>query len=168
VVFKFPFYYSSFSFLKSYYTPFIHSSSIKIQYPTRLFTRVCKFYFFRFFSFATIFSLSSFFSSLSPSLLFLCSLFSLGFLLKHETAWVCRLETWWLTAWWLKRAWACRSRPGFANLGLGLPISAWVSATVEVYHFSLPSFFLHSAQNHVNLVASMRFGDVGLFGLGRV
>jgi hypothetical protein len=24
----------------------------------------------------------------------------LGFLLKHKTVWVCRLEIWWLPAWW--------------------------------------------------------------------
>ena len=91
-----------------------------------------------------IFFLSShllrFFLSL-PSLFlsFLCALSSLWvFCWSTKRAWVCRLETWWLTAWWLIRwlgladlgvvvvnsividsmAWACRSRPRLANLFL--------------------------------------------------
>jgi hypothetical protein len=50
------------------------------------------------------------------------------------------------------------NRLGLADLSLGwLCSTISVSATVEVYHqcfvftsFSLPSLFLHSAQNHVN------------------
>ena len=65
--------------------------------------------------------------------------------------WVCRLETWWLTAWWLETglglpisAWVCRSRPGLAvldDLGLG---HSWGISLLSSF------FFLHSAQNHVN------------------
>jgi hypothetical protein len=69
--------------------------------------RVYSFYFFPFFSFATVFSLSSFsfpFFSLC-SLFFLCSLFSLGFLVVDSVAW----------AWWF----------GLADLGVVVDSVAW-------------------------------------------
>ena len=78
-----------------------------------------------FFSFPLI---SSDFFSLFFSFPFfsLCSLFSLGFLLKHETGLGLglRLETWWLMARLVDSvAWACQRGGWFG--GLGLPISAW-------------------------------------------
>ena len=53
-------------------------------------------------------------------------------LLKHKMAWVCRLETWWLSAWWWLTAWWLIRWLGLADLGLGLPISAWICQSQPV------------------------------------
>ena len=53
----------------------------------------------------------------------------LGFLLILETGLNLRVGNGLsgMVAWWLETGQACRSQPGFADLYLGLPISAWWS-----------------------------------------
>jgi hypothetical protein len=109
---------------------------LKKQFLSVARTRVYYFYFFPFFSFATIFSLSSF----SFPFFSLCSLFSLGFLVVDSVAW----------AWWFgladlgvvvdSVAWAClglrcRDRPGvgFALPRFGVVGLRWVWVFAEAH-----------------------------------
>ena len=124
-----------YSFEKPLYTFVSTLYQLKKYFISPSRTRVYKFYFFSFLLICYVFfSLPSLFLSSLYALSSLCALSSLwvfywsakwrGFLLKHKTAWVCRLETWWLPAWWLIR-WLGLRGVGWPEGGGAVPISTW-------------------------------------------